>query len=431
MSSGAEHLLLYGIFLKLREAGMPLQIRDYLEGLQALSLYGGLDPFATLSGVRPETSAAAGLERLSRQSTYRVRVGAELVWLCQVLWARSQDERDIIERVITSEIELPPPKRISELHDLLKALVSDQPPESQTEPAPVVPFEAAEARRKEEGEPDSGSEEGEGERGEQTAETRQSATEDEEAKEADTIPVTIVDREDGDMSMPLLGHSEIGNDLTFLPIEPPIISPLWLVALWRRFFIPVRRRDTMEIDAAATVRAAARSGSIVAPVMKLRRKNTARLLLLIDTGEAMTPWRQFENLLVESLDPRTSRLHAVEIRYFNGVPSQKAFVERNLRKAEPLAEVLKRNGGNPLLVVGEGGVVQARSDPSFRRRMEELLSLADAFENNPLIWVNPMPRRRWPGSLMDLLNDRPNVHAVELNPEALLRAVDLMRGIAN
>lgn len=423
--------MLYGIFLKLREAGMPLQVRDYLEGLQALGLYGGLDPFGNLSGVRPEGGGAAGRERPGRPSAYRLRVGAELVWLCQVLWARSQDERDLIERVITFEIELPPPKLVRELHDILNARGSNPPHESQTEPAPVVPFEAGEAQRKEKEAAGSEQEEKEGGRREPAAETGQSDPEAEEAEEAATIPVKIVSEEEGDMSLPPLGHTEIGNDLTFLPVEPPLISPLWLVALWRRFFVPVRRSDAMEIDAAATVRAAARSGQIVAPVMKLRRKNTAKLLLLIDSSEAMTPWQRFESALVGSLEPRTSRLNAVEILYFNGAPGRRVFKERNLRKAEPLAEVLKRNGGHPLLVLGEGGVARARSDPSFRGRMEELLSLAGASENMPLIWVNPMPRRRWSGSLMDSLLDRPNVHAVELNPEALLRAVDLMRGIGN
>lgn len=419
MSSGAAHLLLYGIFLQLRAAGIPLQVRDYLEGLRALRLYGGLDPFEALADVKPEE---AGRARPGKSFAHRVRAGDQLVWLCQVLWARSHEERNIVERVITLEIGLPPSRLVRELHQLLQAPGSAPSDESQTEPVPVVPFEAEEPQPQveEAAQPEP--------EGEQTAKAEHKPG---EVEEGYVIPVTVVEPEAGDMSLPPLNHTEPVNDLTFLPYEPPIISPLWLVSLWRRYFIPVRKRVAMEIDAAATVRRAARTGKLLAPVMKLGRQNIAKLLLLVDTSEAMTPWRRFETVLVESLDPRASRLHTVEIRYFNGAPGGRVFRERNLRKAEPLAEVLKQNNGNPVLILGEAGAARTRNDPSFRMRMEELLSSASANENRPLIWVNPMPHRRWPGSLMDSLRGRPNVHAVELNPEALLRAVDLMRGISS
>lgn len=431
MSARSARLLLYGVFQKLREAGLPLQIRDYLEGLQALRLYGGLEPFETLSGVKPEARASTGRERPGKSFTHRVRTGAELVWLCQVLWARSDSERSIVERVITLEIGVPPPRLIRELHELLISPGPDSPEDGQSEPASVVPFESSKQQDSVEQaatveQADGGGEAAGSERQEQKSEEGAK----EGAKEADTFPVEIVAEEEGALALPPLGRSEISDDPTYLPTEPPIISPLWLVALWRRFFIPVRKADAVEIDAAATVRSAARSGRIVAPVMKLRRKNTAKLLLLIDSSEAMTPWRQFEAALVDSLAPGTSRLSAVEIRYFNGVPGRKAFAGRTLRKGEPTEEVLRRNGGSPVLVVGEGGVVRPRTDVSFRERLKRFLALASEFENRPLIWVNPMPQRRWPGSLMELLKGQPNVHAVELNPETLLRAVDLMRGVA-
>jgi len=424
MSAEIAPLLLYGVFQKLREAGIPLQIRDYLDGLKALRLYGGLEPFQILAGVTsqkpPDLKGVYGKNRL--------RVGAELVWLCQLLWARSQEERSIVERVITIEIGLPSPGSIRKLRDLLISPGLNPEAESQSEPTAVVPFETV----KPPGESDQIAADKHGESGKEESEQNEIEANSEDQQKSYKIPVEVVsseERREGDISLPPLNAPAIQDNLIFLPSETQIISSLWLLALWRRFFVPVRKRNATEIDPAATVRSVARNGRIVAPVMKLRRTNAARLLLLIDSSEAMIPWLQFETALVESLTPSLSRLSAVDIRYFNGVPGLKLFAERTLRKSETIEEVLQRSSGSPLLVVGEAGVVRPRTDAHFGHRLERLLALAGEFENRPLIWVNPMPGRRWRGSLMDRLSNRPNVYSIELNPEALLRAVDLMRGV--
>lgn len=417
MSSAPEQLLLYGLFTRLREAGLPLQVRDYLEGLKALQLYGGLEPFQTLSGVSPEEHPSSVSDLSSKSLQYRIRSGAKLVWLCQLLWARSQAERDIVERVITGDIELPPPKLIREAHNRLR-LSSDLQNEFQPEPGTVTRVDSPAATEEQKQQEDSVAEAG-----------SSTSSESSPAQVTDTIPVTITSHQDSDLSLPLLEYQAMDDDEGFLLIDEPIISSQWLVSTWRRFFIPVSRSDEVEVDVAATVKTAARSGKILSPVMKVRRKNTARLVVLIDVSEAMLPWRHFESVLVESLDPKMSRLSAVEICYFSSIPWRKAFHERHLSKSEPLAEVLKRNNNIPLLVFGDAGAAKDRDDPTFERRLQQFVSLAQECENRPLIWVNPMPARRWSGSLMDHLEGYPNVYSLELNSEALLRAVDLMRGV--
>src|SRR5262249_23000825 len=144
--------------------------------------------------------------------------------------------------------------------------------------------------------------------------------------------------EDG-AGIPVPEPPEPGEDESDLQysFEPePLIAPLWLTALWRRLFRPVRRIDRNEIDPEETIRLAVRNAGLLRPAFKLRRINSARLLVLLDTSTAMAPWLAFEEALRESLLSRGSRLAEVGVAHFSGLPRDTVYDSPLLHGPRPL-----------------------------------------------------------------------------------------------
>lgn len=407
VSPASPPLPLYHIFNRLRMAGVPLGTRDYLEGLRALEYYS--EPFIDLADVKVANSLAP-LE--IAEDTPCVRNREQLVWLCQTLWARTEDERRLVQRIIANDIELAPSSLALSLKKSLDQGLGKTPLTAPEEPPVLCPYSPDE---------------------DEDSKEEASATEAKKTQEElldnshDRIAAEVVES-GGDMSLPRLKTKGLGDEGRFAMQADPLMSPLWLRALWRRFFIPMIQEDSHLIDVSATVNAAARAGCLIRPIMKSRAVNIAKLLILIDVGDAMQPWRAFEDSLVESLDPKHSRINNIEIAYFTVVPGKTVYKTRNLCEPLLLDELLQTHSASSLLVFGEAAAVSRRPLARMNKQMQNFIDRLQMHEVRPTVWLNPMQPTRWRRSYMGLLRNRPHVHSVDLSSESLLRGIDLLRG---
>ena len=92
---------------------------------------------------------------------------------------------------------------------------------------------------------------------------------------------------------------------------------------WRRLRQPVRAGPLTELDVDASVARRCRSGVVSDVVMISRRRNTARLLLLIDRQGSMTPFHRFVQEVCTAIQ-KSGNLERVALYYFHDVPAEGA-----------------------------------------------------------------------------------------------------------
>ena len=88
---------------------------------------------------------------------------------------------------------------------------------------------------------------------------------------------------------------------------------------WRHLRRPVRSGPPVELDLAATIRERARSGVATPPVVMPRRRNTMRVLLLLDRNGSMSPYHGYVDYVLAAIRD-AGRVDEVSVVYFHDVP---------------------------------------------------------------------------------------------------------------
>ena len=366
--------LLLGLFRELKANGVPVGVRDYLDGIEALRLGFGQDDRAALRD------------------------------LAIALWGRSDEERRVINRWFDV---LPAPD------DALAAAIDDQLDRLDTTTPEPTGTPTAPASRPP-GQPGAGT----------TPAPATGLSPEATATQTERARVSFAAaREGSGLPIPRLASAPaIGEDYVLTP--QPLISPRDMAVLWRRYRRSTRHGPRTEMDLAATLRERCRRGLLCRPVCRPRRSNSARLLILADASPSMDPWRPFLATLAASLP--LGRLARAELRYFNNQPRRQLYATPNLDEPEDRDEVLRRHAGAALLVVSDAG--SARGALNRRRALQTADFLADARRLFPsAVWLNPMPARRWAGTTAGLIAHGP-VPMLPIDAPNLLRAIDILRG---
>lgn len=353
-----SEIALQRLFLFLRDKGLPLTVRDYQDALSAMQ-------------------AGYGLHRRDR-----------LLWLCQTLWARGEDEVRLLELLFKAFPE-PTPAEVTGLTGPATGRTREQPgavsspgsksPTVVDEPAETLPLPGMQFV-------------GPGQR------------------DGFGLPRAQVAPEPGE---------------TFILTERPIIPLRNLIIIWRRFRRPLRTGPKIELDIEATVAARCRQGLLERPVLVPTRRNLARLVLLIDVGERMQPWQRFNSPLVESL--QQSRLEQIAIFYSYDLSSDTLYRRENLTQPVPLEKAWRDHVSSSLLIFSEAGATQPGRQRAIVRDTRHFLQRVGSAWS-PVAWVNPMPARRWPGSAAAQIRQLPAVAMFELSEDGLINAVDILRG---
>jgi len=122
-------------------------------------------------------------------------------------------------------------------------------------------------------------------------------------------------------SMPPLTLSQVdASDARLIFVEQYPLNSREVAQALRRLRRPLRIGPPVELDVAATIARRARAGTSVPPVLVPARRNTSRLLMLVDVAGSMVPYRPFVNLFVESV-LEAGWLQQVSLFYFHDTPA--------------------------------------------------------------------------------------------------------------
>jgi hypothetical protein len=357
----ASQAILEGVFRELVARQIPLGLRDYLDALRALR------------------SGFGGSTR------------AELRWLCQRLWARS--ETDL--RAIDLALALIPVTDADdyETRDFERRFLAPQPDGASGKP----PQADGPYRPADDGEP--------------VAEPRAGIFFAPPGAEAG-IPLPR-----------LAAEAPVGETYVFRP--QTVIGRRELGIVWRRLRTMTRDGPARELDIPGTIREKCRDGVVARVALKPRRRNTSGVLVLADVSGSMAPWRPFLQVFADSLAP--GQLRVAEMFYFSNVPRSWVFETPALDERVEFDAAARQRTDLPLLVLGDAGAARGYFNPQRVRHTRDFLERATR-HFRPIVWLNPMPRQRWAGTSASALLRQHGLSMLPLDKESLIRAVDILRG---
>jgi len=346
------------LYLRLVSAGMPISVRDYQDALVALR---------------------SGDGQHSRE---------ELRWLCETLWARTEQEAMLMARLFR---DLPRPSS-SHVERLTGAAGRQEPHRDPHGPA------SSQERRSEE-----------------AAETPADS-------ESQTPAVEFGAPSETGIGLPR-AHAPARFHETFILTPRPLLTLRALIIAWRRFRLSQRSGPKVELDVDSTVAEQCRRGTLVEPVFVPARRNQARIVVLVDGSPSMIVWRQTTKLLVESLS--WSLFADAAAYYFDNVPEDVLFDGAALTRPVELKTVLERHPRSTLLIVSDSGAARGKRNHQRIRQVREFVDgTKDVWQR--MVWLNPMRHGRWKGSTAESVASL--VPMFELSEDGLILAVDHLRG---
>lgn len=296
----------------------------------------------------------------------------QLLFLCQTLWAKSRSEQEQVREVF--DLVLPPELTARELHDYLTHCEHTETSAPERTPTRQAPQPTAP----------------------QTPSGAPTAT----AAGGGALP---------EVQHTLSLTKQTAAQEINLP-EPRVqdwpVNPRWdfvselpltsrqLKGAWRYLRRMRRIGQRVELDIEGTLEQTYRQGVMLEPVLRPRRTNQARLLLLVDEGGSMTPFRYLTQALIEAA--QQSGLAEVKVRYFHDVPLHYLFSDprMNRQHAEKVETVIERFAGGSVLILSDGGAARGSDDKNRVRQTLEFLGKLIG-QRCYVAWLNPTPAVRW------------------------------------
>ncbi|MEU4220333.1 VWA domain-containing protein [Actinoplanes sp. NPDC026623] len=268
---------------------------------------------------------------------------------------------------------------------------------------------------------------------------------------ADPVPVTRQIR--GSTAMP---PATGRHDATLITDQQYPLTARQIAQAWRGLRRPRRGGPATELDVAGTLNRYALTGVPTPPVLVQRRRNSARLLLLIDRQGSMTPFHHYVDHCLRAV-VSSARLDAITIAYFHNTAGYSADKRLIATMADPfdpsvdpilpgiaalaegrlydddaltrprwLSSVLgSLHAETGVVVISDAGAARGRL---ITERLVDTVALLKAAkrEGRLLAWLNPMPSRSWHGTTAGQLAR--HVPMYGLTREGMYRAVDALRG---
>ncbi|MBW4502264.1 MAG: hypothetical protein KME57_22510 [Scytonema hyalinum WJT4-NPBG1] len=225
---------------------------------------------------------------------------------------------------------------------------------------------------------------------------------------------------------------------------------------WRRLRRPVRVGPPTELDVELTIARRCQQGIAASVVLKPRRRNVARLLLLVDRQGSMTAFHRFCEEVCTAIQ-QAGRLEETAIYYFHNVPAEGAdeqVLERLSKELFPvldeilpqitplktgylyedsdllspigLEEVLQKYAADAFVVmISDAGAVRKFYNVV---RLLDTISFIKALRAYTLnyVWLNPLPKSYWKDNTAAQIAR--HVPMFPLNREGIQQAVNVLRG---
>lgn len=268
----------------------------------------------------------------------------------------------------------------------------------------------------------------------------------------ETPPPTVTSMPSRSFSPPATGQRD---DSLVLVAQHPL-TERQIAQAWRGLRRPIRQGPATTLDVAATVDRHASTGLPTPPVLVPRRRNTWRLLVLLDRHGSMTPFHDYADHVRRSIQ-HAGRLDAFTVGYFHNTAGRSpdhhllsslpdpfspaidpvlrliapladgwVYDDAGLTQPRPLATMLSAAGRTVgVLVISDGGAARGRLDPA---RLLDTVALGKALRAGagPLAWLNPVPQQRWRRTTTEQIAR--HIPMFPLTREGLYGAVDALRG---
>ncbi|NMG10541.1 hypothetical protein [Brasilonema sp. UFV-L1] len=223
---------------------------------------------------------------------------------------------------------------------------------------------------------------------------------------------------------------------------------------WRRLRRPVRVGAATELDVELTIARRCQQGFATSVVLRPRRRNVARLLMLVDRQGSMTAFHRFCEEVCRAIQ-QAGRLEETAIYYFHNVPAEGAdeqvlegdklfpvldtilpqitplktgylYEDPDLLSPIALEEVLQKYASDAFVVVmSDAGAVRKYYNVV---RLLDTISFIKALRAYTLnyVWLNPLPKSYWKDNTAAQIAR--HVPMFPLNREGIQQAVNVLRG---
>lgn len=358
--------LLFQVFERLRRQGVPLGVSDYLEAIETIQAGVGLEDAASLKG------------------------------LCRLLWTKSREDQELFDLAFAELVEpqlqtISTPEPITPTSATPQSIIpefSTTSPEStpslsepQPQPEPEVELEPQQERVK--------------------------------------LPSRPVEQSFV-MKTELTEKPHYYQLTTRLPI-----SQRDMAGVWRQLRRPQRVGVSEELNVEGTINSICRSGLLLRPLLQPRRRNQARLVVLVDQQGSMVPFAPIVEATIESI-LRGGLLGKTSLYYFHDCPEGFLYQRPSLTAALPVQSVLEEQAkGNSVLIISDAGAARGCYD---RRRVAETKSFLKTLSAYTYLfaWLNPMPKTRWQATTAEDIACM--VPMFPLEQEGLNDTVNILRG---
>jgi uncharacterized protein with von Willebrand factor type A (vWA) domain len=239
-----------------------------------------------------------------------------------------------------------------------------------------------------------------------------------------------------------------------------ILSYRQVAQAWRRLRRFVHQGPKTELDVAATIALRCQQGRVTPLVLRARRRNAVRLLLLLDRQGSMVPFHHFTDSAIREAIYQSGRFAYAATFYFHDVPVGRrgaensavlqrlgkqlfpdtdpvageiqalegghVYADANLLHAHSLSDILRnRLEGGAVVIVSDAGAARGNYDTA--RLVDTIAFLKRLYAHTPsVVWLNPLPMERWQHNSAARIARY--VPMFPVDREGLYQAVNVLRG---
>lgn len=358
--------LLYPVFEHLRRHGVPIGVSEYLD---------------VVASVRQ----GVGLESVGHLRRF-----------CRLLWAKSQEDQELFDIAFAQWVE--PRLRTARGTQLPEPPSNNDIPEK-------FPEESAMP------EPTPGKEE--------AGSAVEPVTTSREAAQQNVLQLGLL-RPRWDFEM---DAGSLSPRYQLTPRFP--LGRREMSAAWRHLRRLQRVGPPEELDVETTIQDISKTGLFLGPALRPRRRNQARLVVLVDRSDSMAPFAPLVDVLIEAI-LHGGLLGQTHLYYFHDCPESLLYAQPALTGVLPLQDVLTTQAkGNGVLIVSDAGSARGYYDEQRLRNTGAFLQ-ALSLHTYTYAWLNPVPPRRWTATTaQDIARSVP---MFPLSRDGLGDIVNILRG---
>lgn len=194
---------------------------------------------------------------------------------------------------------------------------------------------------------------------------------------------------------------------------------------------PLERRQVIgtgsRLNIPQTIENISRNGFLVQPAYQPLLGNQTRCVRLMDSGLEMKVFQLFQEELDAAWDLSSIKKYT-ETYFINRYPLRDLYLDEAGLEELAIAEVLSRQTTNNFWIIySDAGAMHGLLDNKYYKTWERFLQKINK-RNIRYIWLNPVPEKRWKGTMAAKFCREHGVPMFELNLEGARAAIHYLLG---